>query len=158
MVCTSTALDDTTDDIQEVRDDNGGDGPESIKSARKSVREDLELRWVTNLSEERKRFYLIATQDEGHVFLSMEFESFYMETTQGEEVNHADGQVPKPSVLDDHLGVSSTSMDVDPSSVNGETELNAYIRVQQVTKDTDSLMWWNQHQQEFLRLTRSTWL
>jgi hypothetical protein len=34
---------------------------ESIKSARKSVREDLELKWVTNLSEERKRFYLIAT-------------------------------------------------------------------------------------------------
>jgi hypothetical protein len=33
---------------------------ESIKSARKSG-EDLELRWVTNLSEERKRFYLIAT-------------------------------------------------------------------------------------------------
>jgi hypothetical protein len=32
-----------------------------------------------------------------------------------------DGQVPKPSVLDDLLGVSSTSMDVDPSSVNGET-------------------------------------
>ncbi len=36
-------------------------GHESIKSALKSVREDLELRWVTNLSEERKRFYLIAT-------------------------------------------------------------------------------------------------
>ena len=36
-------------------------GHESIKSARKSVRDDLELRWVTNLSEERKRFYLIAT-------------------------------------------------------------------------------------------------
>ncbi len=33
-----------------------------MKSARKSVREDLELRWDTNLSEERKRFYLIATQ------------------------------------------------------------------------------------------------
>jgi hypothetical protein len=46
----------------------------------------------------------------------MEFESFYMEYTQG-EVNHVDGQVPKPSVLDDLLGVSSTSMDVDPSSV-----------------------------------------
>ena len=73
-------------------------------------------------------------KDEGHVFLSMEFESFYMKTTQGEEVNHADGQVPKPSVLDDHLGVSSTSMDVDPSSVNGETELNAYMRVQQVPR------------------------
>ena len=145
---------------------------ESIKSARKSVREDLELRWVTNLSEERKRFYLIATlldphtkllsfcdnkyfpsswKDEGHAFLSMEFKSFYMEHTQG-EVNDAEAQVPKPSVLDDLLGVSSTSMDVDPSSVNGETELNAYMRVQQVANDTDPLMWWKQHQQEFPRL------
>ena len=83
----------------------------------------------------------------------MEFESFYMEPTQG-EVNHADGQVPKPSVLDDLLGVSSTSMDVDPSSVNGETELNAYVRVQQLANDTDPLMWWKQHQQEFPRLAR----
>jgi hypothetical protein len=78
----------------------------------------------------------------------MEFDSFYMEPTQG-EVNHADGQVPKPSVLDDLLGVSFTSMDVDPSSVNGETELNSYMRIQQVAKDTDPLMWWKQHQQEF---------
>ena len=85
----------------------------------------------------------------------MEFENFYMEPTQG-EVNHVDGQVPKPSVLDDHLGVSCTSMDVDPSSVNGETELNAYMRVQQVTKDTDPLMRWKQHQQEFPRLARMT--
>ncbi len=54
----------------------------------------------------------------------MEFEKFDMNPTQG-EVNHEDGQVPKPSVLDDLLGVSSTSMDVDPSSVNGETELNS---------------------------------
>ncbi len=119
---------------------------ESIKSSRKSVREDLELRWVTNLSEERKRFYLIATlldphtkllsfcnnkyfpsswKDEGHTFLSMEFK-----------------------------GVSSTSLDVDPSCVNGETELNAYMRVQQVTNDTDPLMWWKQYQQEFPRLVR----
>ncbi len=66
----------------------------------------------------------------------MEFKSFYMEHTQG-EVNDAEVQVPKPSVLDDLLGVSSTSMDVDPSSVNGETELNAYMRVQQVANDTD---------------------
>ncbi len=72
------------------------------------------------------------------------------------EVNHEDGQVPKPSVLDDLLGVSSASMDVDPSSVNGETELNAYMRVQQVAKDTDPLMWWKQHQQEFPRLARMT--
>jgi hypothetical protein len=60
-----------------------------------------------------------------------------MEPTQG-EVNHVDGQVPKPSVLDDLLGVSSTSMDVGPSSVNGQTELNAYMRVKQVTKDDSS--------------------
>ena len=39
---------------------------ESIKSAHKSVREALELRWVTNLSEERKRFYLIATLLDPH--------------------------------------------------------------------------------------------
>ena len=83
----------------------------------------------------------------------MEFKSFYMEHTQG-EVNDAEAQVPKPSVLDDLLGVSSTSMDVDPSSVNGETELNAYMRVQQVANDTDPLMWWKQHQEEFPRLTR----
>ena len=85
----------------------------------------------------------------------MEFKSFYMEHTQG-AVNDAEAQVPKPSVLNDLLGVSSTSMDVDPSSVNGETELNAYMRVQQVTKDTDPLMWWKQHQQEFPRLARMT--
>ena len=135
---------------------------ESIKSARQNVREDLELRWITNLCEERKRFYLIATlldphtkllsfcdnkyfpsswKGEGHAFLSMEFKSFYMDHTQG-EVNDVEAQVPKPSVLDDLLGVSSTSMDVDPSSVNGETELNAYMRVQQVANDTDPLMWW----------------
>ena len=83
----------------------------------------------------------------------MEFESFDMDPTQG-EVNHVDGQVPKPSVLDDLLGVSSTSMDVDPSSVNGETELNAYMRMQQVANDTDPLMWWKQHQEEFPRLAR----
>ena len=76
-----------------------------------------------------------------------------MEHTQG-EVNDAEAQVPKPSVLDDLLGVSSTSMDVDPSSVNGETELNAYMRVQQVANDTDPLMWWKQHQQEIPRLSR----
>ena len=78
-----------------------------------------------------------------------------MDHTQG-EVNDAEAQVPKPSVLDDLLGVSSTSMDVDPSSVNGETELNAYMRLQQVANDTDPLMWWKQHQQEFPRLARMT--
>jgi len=76
-----------------------------------------------------------------------------MDHTQG-EVNDTEVQVPKPSVLDDLLGVSCTSMDVDPSSVNGETELNAYMRVQQVANDTDPLVWWKQHQEEFPRLAR----
>jgi hypothetical protein len=56
--------------------------------------------------------------------------------------------------LDDLLGVKNTSMDVDPSSVSGETDLNAYMRVQQVSDDTDPLMWLKQHQQEFPRLDR----
>ena len=43
-------------------------------------------------------------------------------------------------------------MDVDVDSV--ETELNAYTRVQQVPLDTDPLMWWKQHVQEFTHLAR----
>ena len=35
-----------------------------------------------------------------------------------------------------------------------ETELNAHRRVQQVSLDTDRLMWWKQHVLEFPRLTR----
>jgi hypothetical protein len=59
----------------------------------------------------------------------MEFKIFYIHHTQG-KVNHEDGQFPKPSDLDDLLGVSITSIDVEPSSVSGETELNVYMRVQ----------------------------
>ena len=35
-----------------------------------------------------------------------------------------------------------------------EAELNAYARVQQVPLDTDPLMWWKQHVEEFPRLGR----
>jgi len=35
-----------------------------------------------------------------------------------------------------------------------EAELHAYARVQQVPLDTDPLMWWKQHVQEFPRLAR----
>ena len=45
-------------------------------------------------------------------------------------------------------------MDVDVDSV--EAELNAYTRVHQVPLDTDPLMWWKQHVQEFPRLSRMT--
>ena len=51
-------------------------------------------------------------------------------------------------------------MDVDLSSTNGETELNSYMRVHQVSNVRDPLMldhmWWKQHQQELQRLTRMT--
>ena len=97
-----------------------------------------------------KSFYMEHTQGEVNHTDGQVFKSFYMDHTQG-EVNHVDGQVPKPSLLDDLLGVSRTSMDVSPSSVNGETELNVYIRVQEVVNDTDPLMCWKQYQQEFKR-------
>ena len=45
-------------------------------------------------------------------------------------------------------------MDVDVDSV--EAELNPYTRVQQVPLDTDPLMWWKQHVQEFPRVSRMT--
>ncbi len=35
-----------------------------------------------------------------------------------------------------------------------EAELNAYTRVQQEPLDTDPLMWWKQHEEEFPRLSR----
>ena len=44
--------------------------------------------------------------------------------------------------------------DVDVDSV--ESKLNAYRRVQQIPLDTDPLMWWKQHVQEFPRLSRIT--
>ena len=40
------------------------------------------------------------------------------------------------------------------TSMGVEAELNAYTRVQQVTLDTDPLMWWKEHVQEFPRLAR----
>ena len=40
-------------------------------------------------------------------------------------------------------------MDFDTSSVEGKSHLQAYMEVQQVPNDTDPLMWWKQHQQEF---------
>jgi hypothetical protein len=45
-------------------------------------------------------------------------------------------------------------MDVDVDIV--ETELNAYTKVQEVHLDTDPLMWWKYHVQEFPRLVRMT--
>ena len=70
-----------------------------------------------------------------------------------EKSNNQDAAVHQPIALSDLLG-GSTCTDVDVDSV--EAELNAYTRVQQVPLDTDPLMWWKQHMQEFPHLTRMT--
>ena len=71
----------------------------------------------------------------------MDLKSFYVYPTQG-EVKDADGQVKSRSDLDELLGMSTVSMDFDVVSVEGEAQLQAYMQVQQVTNDTDPLMWW----------------
>jgi hypothetical protein len=145
-----------------------------VQSVRKNIREDMEDRWVTNLSEDRKRFYLVSSlldprtkmlsfcdnkyfplswKDDALGYLSMDLKSFYVQSTQG-EVKDSDGQVKHRSDLDELLGMSTISMDFDVVSVEGQSHLQAYIQVQQVPNDTDPLMWWKQHQQEFPDLAR----
>ena len=53
---------------------------------------------------------------------------------------------------DDEVGSSEDDHGEDEDSV--EAKLNAYTRVQQVPLDTDPLMWWKQHVQEFPLLAR----
>ncbi len=45
-------------------------------------------------------------------------------------------------------------MNFDRSSLEGETHLQAYMKVQQVSNDTDPLVWWKQHQEEFPDMSR----
>ena len=71
-------------------------------------------------------------------------------------MNDSDGEVNHRSDLDELLGISTDSMDFDVSSVEGEAQFQTYMQVQQVSNDTDPLMWWKQHQQEFPDLTRMT--
>jgi hypothetical protein len=69
-------------------------------------------------------------------------------------VKDSDGQVKHRSDLDELLGTSTTSMDFDVASVEGEAQLQVYMQVQQVPNDTDPLMWWKYHHQEFPDLVR----
>ena len=66
----------------------------------------------------------LSWKDDALGFLSMDFKSFYIQPTQG-EVNDSDGQVKHSSDLDELLGISTTSMDFDVSSVEGEAQLQA---------------------------------
>jgi hypothetical protein len=90
------------------------------------------------------------TVKQANGFLANEFKSFDSEIQDTQvDVPHQDVSVHQPSALSDLLG-GSTSMDVD----SVKTEPNAYTRVHQVPLDTDPLMWWKQHVQEFPRLAR----
>ena len=173
----STALDNTADDIQEARDDNGGDDARALQemivlNSRGLAKEtrgasSLCLRPMNPSNQHGKAsgrtLSLGGSQiraRKGRDFISLQRyltlapncclsvttnTSPHPGKTQG-EVNDEEAQVPKTNVLDDLLGCSSTSMDVDPSSVNGETELNVNMQVKQVVNDTDPLMLWKQHQ------------
>jgi hypothetical protein len=70
-----------------------------------------------------------------------EMKSFYVQRTQG-EVKDSDGQIKYRIDLDELLGMSTSSMDFDVVSVEGESQFQAYKQVQQVPNDTDPLMWW----------------
>ena len=105
---------------------------ESIKDTRLSIRQDLQDRWVTNLNEDRKSFFLIASlldprtkslsfcddkhfptswKREGHGFLAMEFKTFYIEIQDTQvDLLHQDASVRQPSVLSDLLSGSKMSM------------------------------------------------
>ncbi len=54
-------------------------------------------------------------------------------------MKNSDGQVKYRNDLDELLGMSTTSMDFDVVSVEGETQLQAYMQVQQVPNDRDPL-------------------
>jgi hypothetical protein len=71
----------------------------------------------------------------------MDLNIFYVYPTQG-ELKDLDGKVKHRSDLDELLGMSTTSMDFDVASVEGETQLQVYMQVEQVPNDTDPLMWW----------------
>ena len=83
----------------------------------------------------------------------MDLKSFYVQPTQG-EVKDSNGQVKHRRDLDEILGMSTICIDFDVVSVEGEAQLQAYMQVQQVSNDTDPLMWWKKHQHEFPDLSR----
>jgi hypothetical protein len=90
------------------------------------------------------KYFPLSLKDDTLGYLSIHFESFNIQPTQG-EVSVSDGQVNHRSDLDKLLGIRTTSMDFDVSFVEGESLLQAYMQVQQtpeVPNDTDPLMWW----------------
>ena len=57
----------------------------------------------------------------------MDLKSFYVQPTQG-ELKNSDDKVKHRSDFDELLGMSTTSMDFDVVSVEGETQLQVYMK------------------------------
>jgi len=64
------------------------------------------------------KFFPSSWKDDTFGYLTMDLKSCYIHRTQ-REVKDSDGQVKHRSHLDDLLGMSTTSMDFDVSSVEG---------------------------------------
>jgi hypothetical protein len=84
--------------------------------------------------------YFPSWKDDALGYLSMDLKSFYVQATQG-EVKDSEGQVNHRS---------------DRGLCQKEAQLQVYMQVQQVSNDTDPLMWWKKHQQELPEWLDST--
>jgi hypothetical protein len=76
------------------------------------------------------KYFPSTWKDDALGYLSMDLKSFYVQRTQG-EVKDSDGHVKQRIDLDELLGMSTSSMDFDVASVEGETQLQTYMQVQQ---------------------------
>jgi hypothetical protein len=52
-----------------------------VQSVRKNIREDMEDKWVKNLSEERKRFYLVSSLLDPHTKMLSFYDNKYFSSS-----------------------------------------------------------------------------
>jgi hypothetical protein len=74
------------------------------------------------------KYFPLSWKDDVLGYFSMDLKSFYVQPTQG-EVKDSDGQVKHRNDVDELLGMSTTSMDFDVVSVEGESHLQTYMQV-----------------------------
>jgi hypothetical protein len=87
-----------------------------VQSVRKNIGEDMEDRWVTNfMSEDRKRFYLVSSLlDPRTKILSFCGNKYFPSSWKDDTLGYLSNEL---------LGMSTVSMDIDVTSVEGETQL-----------------------------------
>jgi hypothetical protein len=73
------------------------------------------------------KYFPSSWKDDTLGYLSMDLKSFYVNPTQG-KVKDSDGQVKHCSDLDELMGMSTTPMDFDVASVEGEDHLQVYMQ------------------------------